>query len=290
MRARTTVDVIVPFAGTEAALEAALARLDRLDLDDGDTLTVVDNRPDEASSPPPRAGVIRAAGRASSYYARNRGAERGNAGWLLFLDADVDPERDLLARYFEPRPDDAVGILAGAIRDAGAADGRRQPAAARYAHLRSSTAHASTASTFAPFAKTANAMVRRAAFEAIGGFREDIRSGGDVDLCFQLAAAGWRLEERSRAAVEHLGRERVRDLLRQQARHGAGTAWLEREYPGFSPPLPLTDLMRWLARGGVRSARAAVRGHRDGAIVAVLDPVSAVAFELGRRLGSNHAT
>ena len=39
-----------------------------------------------------------------------------------------------------------------------------------------------------PYAQTAHCAVRRSAFEAVGGFREDIRSGGDADLCFRLAS------------------------------------------------------------------------------------------------------
>src|SRR3712207_7575346 len=46
------------------------------------------------------------------------------------------------------------------------------------------------------YAQTANAAVRRTAFDAVGGFEERIRSAGDADLCWRVVAAGWELEAR----------------------------------------------------------------------------------------------
>ncbi len=45
-------------------------------------------------------------------------------------------------------------------------------------------------------AATGNLMVRRSAFEALGGFVEGIRSAGDVDFCLRLQEAGWELDFR----------------------------------------------------------------------------------------------
>src|SRR5439155_964898 len=49
--------------------------------------------------------------------ARNRGAERGGAEWIVFLDADARPVPDLLDRYLDPAPAESVGVLAGGIED-----------------------------------------------------------------------------------------------------------------------------------------------------------------------------
>ena len=283
MSSRPSVDVVVPFRGTDAELARLLAALEDLRLGPLDTLSVVDNRPGENSPEASPPHVLRAPRRQSSYHARNRGAARGSAEWLLFIDADVAAPADLLDRYFAAGPpDDDVAVLAGAIHDRDAPRGARRPAAARYAFLRGSMAHTNTRARLGPFAKTANAAVRRVAFETIGGFRDDVRSGGDVDLCYRLVAAGWRLEFRSAAAVEHRGRERVIDLVRQQARHGSGTAWLDLEHPGFSAPFRWSSLLVSLLRGLRRGARARIQGDYDRALVEVLDPLTALAFHLGR--------
>ena len=81
------------------------------------------------------------------------------------------------------------------------------------------------------YAQTANAAFRRTAFEEVGGFEEHARSGGDADLCFRLRAAGWELVYRPEAMVVHRNRTTLRSLLRQRARHGAGSAWLNRRNP-----------------------------------------------------------
>jgi GT2 family glycosyltransferase len=261
-------DVVIPFRGSEAELRELLARA-------GDDVVVVDNRPPGAAAvADPR--VVRAAGRQTSYYARNRGAERGSAPWIMFLDADVEPAADLLDRYLDPPPGDDVGVLAGAVRDAPA--GPSAPMTARFAALSAPMDQAVTLRR--GYAQTANCAVRRAAFEAVGGFTESVRSGGDADLCFRLRAAGWRLEERADAVVTHRNRDSLPALLRQRARHGAGAAWLDRRYPGSFPralgPGTLAHSARELAR--------AVRGDRDEAVLAGVGLLAHWAFELGRLL------
>ena len=46
---------------------------------------------------------------------------------------------------------------------------------------------------FRKVAKTANLLVRRAVFEAIGPFPEGLRSGGDIRWTRQATAAGYQL-------------------------------------------------------------------------------------------------
>lgn len=224
---RPTVTVIVPFAGTDEELDRCLAAMEALG---ADQLLIADNRPE------PRAGLVDARGFASSYYARQVAARRATGEWLVFLDADTEPEPGLLGAYFDPPPGERVGVLAGGIEDWVAED----TPVARYVAARRKLDQATTlAHPRAPYAQTANCAVRRAAFEAVGGFPDPVRSGGDADLCWRLQAAGWTLESRPRAHVRHRNRASLRALLGQLHRHGAGMMWLERRYPGaFPPPAP----------------------------------------------------
>jgi glycosyltransferase involved in cell wall biosynthesis len=100
---------------------------------------------------------------------------------------------------------------------------------------------------YKPMAVTANLLVRRAAYEDVGGFLE-VRSGGDSDFCWRLQDCGWTLGLREEAAVVHHHRERVRSLARQSARYGASRAWLKRRHPASArPPRPLRELARCAA-------------------------------------------
>jgi GT2 family glycosyltransferase len=265
-----------------------MARLRRRE---GDTLTVVDNSPEPTGGPAGRDGarVLRAAEVHTSYYARNRGAAAGDAEWILFLDADVEPAPDLIDGYFDPPPKTGVGVLAGGVLDEPAAPESRPSLAERFAALRRPM---DQANTMRPgpwtYAQTANCAVRREAFEAVDGFTEAARSGGDADLCFRVRDAGWRLEPRERASVMHRNRTTLRSLLRQRARHGAGAAWLNQAYPGAFPPNRSPGVVWWSAQEAARTLRAIAGRDRDAAVLHGVRVAWFWAFELGR-LFPNHS-
>ena len=277
---RPAVDVVVPFAGSDAALSALQARLGALELRAGDSLVVVDNRP---GAPDAGDHVIGAGAKQSSYYARNRGAERGSSAWLLFLDGDVNPPADLIDRYFDTEPGDRAGVVAGGMVDApltGAPTRAERYAVEAEQMSQENTLRAGPWS----YAQTANTLVRREAFAQVGGFEEGIRSGGDADLCFRLRVAGWELESRPQATVVHENRAGTKSFLRQKARHGSGIAWLNRRYPGSFPPRDRVSYAKWFLRELAAAARTTASGN-PGAAADSFFPVLVIgAFELGRLL------
>src|SRR5205085_12133764 len=113
------------------------ARLTRLELRAGDTILVVDNtagRERDEATAIEQIPVLAAALTPTPGYARNRGAERGDAEWLVFIDADTDPPADLLERYFDPPPQSETVLLAGGVVDEEVPVDA--PGPARYAYLR----------------------------------------------------------------------------------------------------------------------------------------------------------
>jgi hypothetical protein len=277
---RPAVDVVLPFRGSDEQLEQVATRLATLNLLPVDTVTIADNRPGAVDAQRGPVRIVGAGERQTSYHARNRAVAGGRAPWLVFLDGDVLPPPDLLDRYFATPPDARVGILVGAVVDE-LGDGAT--AAERYAWLKSSMSQEITlAHGEWAFAQTANAAVRRAAFDQVGGFDARVRSGGDADLCFRARAAGWTLERREQAAVVHRNRATVPRMLAQRARHGAGAGWLSRRWPGALPRRRWSGLAWWSARRAARGLGAAARGDRDGALLGLLDGPAVWAFELGR--------
>jgi hypothetical protein len=126
-------------------------------------------------------------------------------------------------------------------------------------------------------------LVRRAAFAAIGGFTEGIRSGGDVDFSRRLQRAGWTIDSRPAALVEHRHRERLIPFLATIARYAAGSRWLNSRYPGYSPRWPLTRQLALSARDAVVCT---ARGDRENGLFRALDGLGLLAHNVGY-LGGN---
>jgi GT2 family glycosyltransferase len=118
----------------------------------------------------------------------NRNAARGRAPFLLVLNPDLELEPDALARL--------AAAVARADDDVAAFELRQVPYEhpKRYDPVTGETGWSSAAAL----------LLRRAAFDAVGGFDERIfLYGEDVDLSWRLRDAGWRLLYVPGAVVRH---------------------------------------------------------------------------------------
>ncbi len=230
---RPPVSICVPFLGSPDEATELLQTLVALQIGPGDELIVADNTPDgilasRASGSSVR--VLAATRLRSSYYGRNLAAEAASNEWILFFDSDCRPERDILDRYFEEPIADDVGAVAGPVLPLL----RSRRLMARYAASRSQNKQAPhLRNSFKPFGITANLLVRRRAWEDIGGFLE-VRSGGDADFGWRLKDAGWSTDYRETASLRHYQREELRPYLRVHARNTAAGRWLALRHQGAS--------------------------------------------------------
>ena len=283
---RPPVSVVVPFAGDPDEAERLLGALAGLCLLPDDELIVADNTREAVAVAAVGAArpvrVVRACRERSSYHARNAGAAASRNRWLLFMDGDCVPAGNLLDAYFaEPVPETG-GAVGGAI----VADPGQRSFLARYSRSRNLLSQ--TDALIDPGegqVTTGNVLVRQAAYDSVGGFTEGIRSAGDIDFCRRLCAAGWAIDYRPGARVEHRYRERLVPFLGQIARYGAGSRWLNERYPGSSRPWPLA---RGLLGAGRDIGRHLVRGQLEPALYRAVDGLGLVAHRAGY-LASNDA-
>jgi mycofactocin glycosyltransferase len=276
---RPAVSVIVPLRGDAAYARRARAAFARLELREADELIVADNTREGLAAPQfgGLGRVVDASGQPSSYFARNAGAAAAGSEWLLFVDADCTPVPELLDRYFDAPIPDGCGAVAGAI--VGVVE--QDSLLARYTRDRKffdqqDGVHGADGIA----AATGNLLVRRAAFERLGGFAEGVRSAGDVDFCWRLREAGWQLAHRPEASVAHRHREDLASFLAMIARYGAGSRWLNERHPGAAPRWPLVHGLvgsAWDIGGHL------AHGRLEPAAFRAIDGLGLVAHNLGYR-------
>jgi GT2 family glycosyltransferase len=120
-------------------------------------------------------------------------------------------------------------------------------------------------------AASANLGIRRAAFEAVGGYDAAFHHGEDTDLCLRAADAGFELAYCAGAEVSHPAAASLRGVVRRGFENGASAARLARRYPGRA------GRRYWTSPGGLVRRGAALRALG-------VEPVPDRGVELAARL------
>lgn len=246
---RPAVSVVVPFTGSADDGAALMEALCVLEVGADDEIIVADNSPAGVLAHVERPAsvlVVPAVGEGSPARARNAGALAARGEWILFVDSDCRPAPDLIDRYFTVMPDDRVGIVAGEIFDAPGQPGAPAEWAATRGMMDQRTGLDTTP---LPFVLTANVLIRRVLWRQLGGFLEGIFNGEDVDFCWRAQRAGWTIDFRPEASVEHVHRQSVRGLVKQAATRRASGVWVRARWPESAAgrAFPVRDMPRHIA-------------------------------------------
>ncbi len=286
------VTVVIPHYNDAAGLERLLGTLR------GHSVVVVDDGSDRPVRIPRHRGrcrvtVLRHDRRHGPASARNAGLRAATTEFVAFLDSDVVPKAGWLEVMLGHFSDPEVALVAPRIV-------AREPDTSvlgRYEQIRSTLDHgrreaAVTSGGAVSHVPGAALLVRRRALLREGGFDEQMRSAADIDLCWRLERAGWRLryEPAAHVACDHpasLGR-----WFGRKVSHGAGAAPLARRHTGMVAPLSvpfwtvvatalLATASRWGVVGGLFTLIAALVRLRR--VFAELDnPTRVAAIQLAR--------
>ncbi|GAB2720865.1 mycofactocin biosynthesis glycosyltransferase MftF [Nocardia thraciensis] len=286
------VTVVIPHCNDAAGLERLLGTLR------GHSVVVVDDGSDRPVPIPRTRGrcrvtVLRHDRRHGPAAARNAGLRAATTEFVAFLDSDVVPKAGWLEVMLGHFSDPEVALVAPRIVT-------RDPDStvlSRYEQTRSTLDHgrreaAVTSRGAVSHVPGAALLVRRRALLAEGGFDEEMRSAADIDLCWRLERAGWRLryEPAAHVACDHpvsFGK-----WFGGKVSHGAGAAPLARRHVGMVAPLSvpfwtvvatalLATASRWGVLGGVATLAAALVRLRR--VFAELDnPTRVAAIQLAR--------
>jgi GT2 family glycosyltransferase len=170
--------------------------------------------------------------------ARNAGAAAASGEILAFTDDDCAPDQEWLARLGRVFAD-------GRFAAAGGPNLPPRPRTWREAVVCAAPgapSHVMLDDAEAEHLPGCNLAVAKAAFDAVGGFDPQFHTAGDdVDFCWRLRAAGYRLGFAPGAFVWHWRRPSARAFLRQQLGYGAAEKLLIAKHPD-----------RFTKRGGAR--------------------------------------
>ena len=222
------VSVVVCTHNGAATLEECLEGVAGLTYPDFETIVVCDGCGDGSAAIARRHGatVIETKHRGLSA-ARNAGTLCAGGEIVAFLDDDAYPDSDWLhyvaAGLREPRHGGVGGP------NIPPEDGRTAECVAA---APGGPIHVLVSDREAEHVPGCNMAFRKRALEEIGGFDERFHvAGDDVDLCWRLQEAGWKLGFSAGAVVMHRRRDSVRRYLRQQYGYGKAEALLERKWP-----------------------------------------------------------
>ncbi|WP_067716338.1 mycofactocin biosynthesis glycosyltransferase MftF [Nocardia yamanashiensis] len=257
------VTIIVPVHNDSPGLHRLLSALR------GHTVIVVDDGSDIPVRVPAarvnrcRVTVLRRDRRHGPAASRNFGLRAAATEFVAFLDADVVPRTGWLEVMLGHFSDPKVALVAPRIL----AMDPDSTMLARYEHTRGSLHRGRRESAVqahgpVPYVPSTALLVRRLALLGAGGFDESMGAGGDIDLCWRLDSAGWRLRYEPAARVAHSNPVSLRKWFAHKLTHGTGVAPLGQRHAGMAAPLSMPiwtavaallfgTLTRWGALGGL---------------------------------------
>ena len=145
---------------------------------------------------------------------RNAGARASSSEYVSFIDADCTVPAD----YFDAAMDvlATTGAIATGCEVHAPEDGHWIERTWHSLHYvgRNRDVH---------YLNSANFFIRRDAFEQVGGFREDLRTGEDSEIGQRIIGAGLRIHESTRVEAVHYGNPRsIGEFYRRTVWHGLG--------------------------------------------------------------------
>ncbi len=217
---RPEVSVVVPVRDGASSLLALLASLESQDLPiDSYEVIVVDNgsRDDSAAVAATHGVRVASAPVPNRALARNVGAQAAHADVVAFIDADCTASPQWLSALLRCRG--TAPLVAGPVE----IETHKPPNAIE--RFEASWRFNQEGAVTRGWAATANLMVERPAFEAVGGFDPEYpHIGEDVDFCLRAGRAGYDLGFCREAVVRHGAEHELGPVIRRAFFHGYGAA------------------------------------------------------------------
>ncbi|GAB4263943.1 MAG: mycofactocin biosynthesis glycosyltransferase MftF [Deferrisomatales bacterium] len=231
-----SVSVVIPVKDRAGELERCLRSLVRLDYprDRLEVVVVDDGSRDDSREVARRLGA-RVAGSGGCGVgpasARNRGAGAARGEILAFIDSDCTASPGWLRELVGAFEDPDIAAVGGRVEGMHVATrlDRYEAAMSSLSLGRRERAAQEGDDTF--YLPSCNLLVRRSAFLAVGGFREGMQVGEDVDLTWRLRDRGGKILYTPRGWVWHEHRNEWVAFLKRRFEYGTSEAQLQVRHP-----------------------------------------------------------
>lgn len=252
------VSVVVPTRNSAATITACLTSIQAVLPDDGSEIVVVDCQSTDGSERLVRDLMVRLTTVANCFVAQSRNVGVGltRQPIIAFVDSDCTVDESWYRAIQDTLQAEDAGIVGS--RYSLRADPSWVERVWDSAHQLSRSAVVAD-TVYVP---GGNLAIRRAAFDAVGGFDEDLETGEDMDLCARVRLAGRRVLDHRGMTCVHLGEPRtLAAVYRRNRWHGRGA--LPRYSDGRLAPVFLATV--GFAASTVMAAVAVVVGAARGA-------------------------
>ena len=209
-----TVSVIIPVRNRPAEITACLHSLVRLDYPTEKLeIIVVDDASEDATPEAvarfPGVRLIRMSEHRQASFCRNRAVEAARGEILAFIDSDCLADPTWLKELVPAFRDTSLGALGGWVDAAFEENGLDRYEKVKSALKIGAWFRRSEQDNRFFYVPTCNFLVKRELFLSLGGFREHLHVGEDVDFCWRLQDAGSMLEYRPLGRVSHKHRNHL---------------------------------------------------------------------------------
>ena len=225
--------VIIPVRNRPGEIKACLESLLRLDYPAAKLEIIV---VDDASTDPtpeivtryPNVRLLQMNRHRGASYCRNRGADGANGEILAFIDSDCIADPTWLNALMPAFGDPTLGAVGGWVDAALEENGLD-----RYERVKSSLNMGAWFKRSGErerffYVPACNFLVRRKVFAELGGFRESLHVGEDVDFCWRLQDAGHAMEYRPVGRVAHKHRNHLAAFCTRRFQYGTSEPLLQK--------------------------------------------------------------
>jgi mycofactocin system glycosyltransferase len=181
-------------------------------------------------------------------FCRNRAGEMARGDILAFIDSDCLADATWLKELVPAFRDPSLGAVGGWVDAAAVNNGLDRYEKVKSALKIGSWFKRSEQAERFFYVPTCNFLVRRDIFRQLGGFREHLHVGEDVDFCWRLQDSDFMLEYRPIGRVAHKHRNRLTAFCARRFEYGTSEPILQQLHTSRVKTLylPWSESLFWL--------------------------------------------